>query len=133
MSQYTFKRPDSLIFPQIYHRFQAKSRDSHDVVNYVIKDVPADRYEEAIEFMLKFFVGDEMVCTVAGLANRPVAVQEFRTLYKANFNLKLSIACFCETNDELVAVNILKVLSRDDLKVDFMVRFCNFDVLYNQH
>lgn len=123
MSQFTFKRPKNLNFPLVYCRFQAKSLDSDELVNYVIKDLPEDRFEEATELMVEFFLTGETICAVAGLADRPLAVKGFRSFYENTFKLKLSIACFCETNNELVAVNVLKVLSKDDPKIDSVVSF----------
>lgn len=121
MSNYTFKRPDHLIHPQVYRRFQAKSLNSDKLVNYVISDLTEDRYEEAVNLMVKFFIGSETICSVAGLAHRPVAVREFRSFFKSNMQLQLSIGCICKANNELVGVNVLKVLSKDDPKVELKV------------
>lgn len=80
-----------------------------------------DRYEEAINLMVKVFLKSETICAAAGMAQSPNAVEESRIFFKFVVQLELSIACICEENNELVAVNLLKILIKGDQQLDLPV------------
>ena len=60
-------RPENVPYPSVWHRFQAKDTESDEIVNYVVQDLPEDRFEEAVKHMVKFFVHDEPLCESKGL------------------------------------------------------------------
>ena len=62
-----WQRPENVPFPSIWHRFQAKDTESDEIVNYVVQDLPEDRFEDAVNHMLKYFVHDEPLCKAKGL------------------------------------------------------------------
>lgn len=56
---YSYKRPESIPYPNIWHRFKARDCDSDEIVNYYIQDVPEDRFDDAIEQMVHSYCYEE--------------------------------------------------------------------------
>jgi hypothetical protein len=123
---FSFKRPENLSFPQIYYKFQAKDRDSDEIVDYYVQDLPTELYERAIELMVTDFLPDETMGTAQNvqeiLKTKPESVEEFRSVWRVFANEKLSLACFKSGSNELVAVNFLLVNSKDDIKDEYKVQ-----------
>lgn len=61
-----WQRPGSLGFPRVWHTFQAKDIGSDELVEYRIKDLPEDRFDEALEFIVPLFSKDEPLCEAYG-------------------------------------------------------------------
>jgi ribosomal protein S18 acetylase RimI-like enzyme len=113
---YKFKRPESLSFPQVYYTFKAKNKKSDEIVEYRVQDLPIEKYEEAVDFMVKYFLPDETFCASKGIPEKPSAVKEFRDFWLASFYEKISIGCFKnDGSDELVGANVLLVSSKEDV------------------
>ena len=55
-----FVRPDSVTFPQVWHKFQVNGE------NYVVQDLPEDKYDEAVEHMFIHYLADEPMCSATG-------------------------------------------------------------------
>jgi hypothetical protein len=116
---YKFKRPETLSFPQVYYTFKAKNKNSDEIVEYRVQDLPIEKYEEAVDFMVKYFLPDETFCASKGIPEKPRAVKEFRDFWDAALKEKLSIACYKnDGSDELVGANVLLVSSKEDLNDD---------------
>lgn len=110
-----FKRPENLTFPHTYYTFKAKDKNSDDVIEYRVQDLPEEYYEEAIDFMVKYFLPDETFCSSRNLSNNPNAVEAFCSFWYDSLKHKLSIACFRnDGSEELVGANVLIVSSKDD-------------------
>lgn len=111
-----FKRPSNIPYPNVWHRFQLKDPNSGELVHYRIQDLTSNRYEDAVKHLVQYFLPDETICESRNLANDPQSVADFRDIVRsAIMNHKLTVACFREGSDEIVAVNVLFVKQRDDL------------------
>lgn len=117
----SWKRPDHVPFPHIWHTFQARdptaeaaSGDHHRLINYRVQDLPPERVEDAIRHMCAHFVRDEPICRSLGLVNDPVGVQELATVWRKIAHQRCVVACFREGSDDIVGLNMLTVVSRDD-------------------
>lgn len=53
---FSYKRPESIPYPNIWHRFKARDCDSDEIVNYCIQDVPYNRFDDAIEQMVDIVI-----------------------------------------------------------------------------
>lgn len=115
---HTFKRPENFSFPQIYYKFRAKDRDSDEIVNYYVQDLPEDRVEETIDLMVKHFLPDETLCSSIGVPNSPEDVDGMRILWRELAKEKFSIVCFREGHDDIVSANFIAIHSKDDPKDD---------------
>lgn len=62
----TWKRPEHIPYPSVWHTFQAKDTESDQVVTYRVQDLPEERFEEAIAHMMEYFVYDEPTCRAKG-------------------------------------------------------------------
>lgn len=49
---FKWKRQNFDGFPHVYMRFKARDTDRDDLVEYRIQDLPEDRFEDAVNFML---------------------------------------------------------------------------------
>jgi hypothetical protein len=117
-----FKRPASLNFPTIYYTFEAKDRESNKVVEYRVQDLPQTDYKEALSMLEHFFLPDEEICVSRGLLRSPVGIKEVTAFWSEMLNERLSIACFRkDESNELVAINVFVVSSKDDPKDETVV------------
>jgi len=110
----TFKRPDSLAFPQIYITFKGKDKSSDKIVEYRIQDLPKKYFDHAVNFMAKYFLPDETLGSAINITSKPGAVQAFRDLWHDSLRQNITIGCFKSDNDELVGLNVLVVKSKAD-------------------
>lgn len=62
----SWKRSVSVPYPSIWHTFMAKDTESDKVVNYIVQDLPKDRFDEALKFMKDFFIPDEVLLKSKG-------------------------------------------------------------------
>lgn len=116
---YKFKRPEHLSFPHVYYTFTAKDKSNERDIDYRVQDLPVEYYDEAVAFMVKYFVPDETFCASRDVPNQPGTLAEFRKFWRDMLMEKLSIACFRNDGcDELVGANFLLVKSKDDPEDD---------------
>ena len=59
MSDWT--RTNFVNFPKTHSKILARDIVGEDLVEYTIQDLPNDRHDDAISFMLKYFLVDEPV------------------------------------------------------------------------
>lgn len=112
---YKFKRPESLSFPQIYHKFKAKDKNSEKIVEYRVQDLQEHYFERCVDFMVQYFLPDETFCISRRVPEKPDAVKEFRNFWNEALKEKLSIACIKnDESEEFVGANVLLVNSKDD-------------------
>lgn len=116
---FTYKRPQNLKFPHIYCKFNAKNKNSDEIVEYRVQDLPEERFDETLDLFIDHFLPDEELNICRGLLKTKDAVQEHRDMWAKLLIPRLSIGCFrC---DELVGVNLLIVHSKNDLMKKFNV------------
>lgn len=136
-----WKRPEHVApFPQIWHTFKAKkSENSTEKIEYVIKDIPKDRYDEVVDWValhlfnyeplykalsmwwfLIFFIIIILfhikIWSSTELWFDPEAVNYFKAEWRQELEQKVSVACFRnDGSDEIIGVNILAVVEKSDL------------------
>lgn len=111
-----FKRPSNIPYPNVWYRFQLKDPHSDELVHYRIQDLTPNRYEDAIKHLVKYFLPDETICESRSLSNDPQSIADFQDIVRAAImNYKLTVACFREGSDEIIAVNVLCVKQRDEM------------------
>ncbi|XP_062534852.1 uncharacterized protein LOC134204037 [Armigeres subalbatus] len=108
-------RPAKVLFPSVWHRFQAKApMAKKQLAWYRVQDLPEDRFDDAIRHMCDHFARDELMNQAKGLSRDLVAMSDVVALWRAMLPDRLSLVCFREGSDEIVAVNILDVASKSD-------------------
>lgn len=114
-----FKRPEDAAYPQVYYRFKAKDKNSENIVEYRVQDLPEEYFKQAAKFMLEKFLPFETICLVVNAHLNQAFCDQIFEFWMEQLAEKLSIACFKDDGSkELVAVNVLVVKSQDDEKVD---------------
>lgn len=131
---FLWSRPENVPFPTVWDEFEAKeSKDSDKLVKYRIQDLPEDRIDDAVQHLKDHLLGDEPLAVFYGsyyLApsrfqtfiemfssdgiNNQDYVDDYVRLWQAAFEQKLTIACFREGSDEIVALNLLAINSVGD-------------------
>lgn len=100
-------RPQNLKFPQVFHKFSVKGRDSNEIEEYRIQDLPEDLYETALELYAKDYLPDEILSTSRDILNNKIAFDEFMSFWRGALKEQLTLACFRDKDKnckELVAL-----------------------------
>jgi GNAT superfamily N-acetyltransferase len=112
---FTFKRPESLKIPQVYHKFKAKDKNSDELVEYQVQDLLEEDFERALDLMVKFYLPDEPFAISMKVCANEEAVEDFRRFWRTVLKQRFTLACFSSSGSgELVAINMLIVCSKDD-------------------
>lgn len=61
-----WKRPNSVEYPKVWHRFMARDLNSNKLVEYRIEDLTDDRAEDAYQHMRDNYLAGEPVTVVLG-------------------------------------------------------------------
>lgn len=61
-----WKRPDSIEYPKVWHRFIARDLDSDKMVEYRIEDLVESKAEEAYKHMRENFLVDQPISQAMG-------------------------------------------------------------------
>ncbi|XP_025834982.1 uncharacterized protein LOC112905884 [Agrilus planipennis] len=115
-----WKRPDSIPFPTIWHRFKGqKTMSNGELPNFWVQDMPEDLYEVAIELMQKHFMKDEPLSRFSKAIDNPVCVGEWRELLNNVFKDRLALVCFMENPDTnkkpiIAGLNITTVARKNE-------------------
>lgn len=113
-----FQRPTSLKYPQVYGNFRTKNKTGDKLTDYLIQDLPEEYFDVALDLLVKEHLRDEMLHDCRGLVNNPDAVKEAYNDWRKKLKNRFSIACFTCEGTDLVGVNVLGVISKDDVETD---------------
>lgn len=61
-----WSRPSTVVFPQIWRKFVARDVNTDDMVEYRIQDLPMERIEDAMQYMLNNYLKDEPISQALG-------------------------------------------------------------------
>lgn len=120
-----WQRPRELRFPVQYHKFVTRDQDTNNLVEYRVEDIPDGRYEEACRFMVKHFVPYEPKLVARNGQHDQQVMEDYFKKYMHGIKQKVSVACVKKGSDELVGVNILEVLGRNNTGFTFDVNYCH--------
>lgn len=101
-------------YPSVWHTFKAKDLDSDRLVNYVVQDLPEDRFEDGVNHMCGIFIYDEPMCHAKRLAEEQQSVDDIREVWRELVKQKVAIVCFREGSDEIVGLNMTYIACKDD-------------------
>lgn len=127
---YSWSRPENLEYPLTYSRFKALDCDSiEQFVEYRIEDLQPDRFEDAVNIIRDKHLIDEPMKSSKNLRDCPVSVQEMTENLWAILRQNISLVCFKEGSEEIVAVNILGVITEAESDAPMEVRSVNFPLV----
>jgi hypothetical protein len=117
-----FKRPENLEFPKVFYTFKAKAKESDEIIEYLVQDLPEDRFEDALEMIKTDYLPEESLCASKGIYKDPKATKFLCDIWMNMLKSHLSIACFKnDGSNDLVAVNFLAVHSKQDPNINVEV------------
>lgn len=120
-----FTRPTNLLFPTTYRRFQAKDKDSNEIIEYRIQDLLEEDYEIGIDMMISEYCPEESFNRCRGVSNSPEALAEKRIFWRSKLDQKLSVGSY--KGNELVGVCILTVHVKNENEDPLEVRIETLD------
>lgn len=116
-----FVRPIDVPFPIVWHTFRAKDLDG-TMIDYEIKDLPAEQFDEAVKLMKLSYLPDEPLAKTMNLLSEPGSVEDYIEAWKTSIDQKIAVGCYKVGSSELVAVNFLAVITEDDPKTEKQYR-----------
>lgn len=111
---FIWTRPKNLSFPLSYLKFSAKDSDGLTLKEYRIEDLKRNRFEEVLEIMKEKHLVDEPMYSSKGILSDPVSYREMIENWKKMLDQNISLVCFKDGSDEIVAVNILGVITVEE-------------------
>lgn len=106
---------------KIYHKFFAKDRNSENLIEYQIKKLPENLFENALELYERDFLPDETMCSTKGIHENENSLKEILSFWRHTMEEHLSLACFKSNNNELVAINVMCIKSKNKDENSFKV------------
>jgi hypothetical protein len=129
---YSWTRPEDVAYPITYATFHALDIDEiGELVEYRIQDLPEERFEDAVAIIKDKHLIDEPMKSSKGVRDCPVSVQEMVEYLRSYLQQKISLVCFKAGSDEIVAVNILGVMTEAENNKTHKVSVECF--IYQQH
>lgn len=120
---YSWSRPDDVGFPLTYSRFKALDGESNErLVEYRIEDLHEDRFEDAVNIIREKHLVDEPMKSSKGVRDCPISVREMTENLWGMLRQNISLVCYQEGSDEIVAVNILGVITEAESNAPHKVR-----------
>lgn len=136
-----WKRPDSVEYPKVWHRFKARDLNSDRLVEYRIQDLTDERAEEAYEHMRQNYLAGEPVTVCFGKKYQIKICEEFSIerhltggsndlqhykdyliAWKSILAQKMVLVCYKEGSKEIIGANFTFVTHKDD---HFVEHFSN--------
>lgn len=110
-----FKRPEGVVYPQIYKNFQVKSPDSDEIEEFIIQDLTEEFFDVAVDFIVENHAKGAVYHRAAGTLADESGLQKVRKNYRNAFEEKISLICLKKDTREVVGLNGLCIKTRDNL------------------
>ncbi|XP_037039526.1 uncharacterized protein LOC119076713 [Bradysia coprophila] len=129
-----WSRPtEKVSFPKIWSEFTEKeSKNSERLVKYRIQDLPDDRFDDAIQHLMEYFLLDAPRSKFFGAASNKAYVEDYLRPCRWRFPQKTSLVCFREGSDDIVGLNVNGVAVENDPFGEKVVNATQTDE-YRQH
>lgn len=132
-----WKRPDSVEYPKVWHRFKARDLNSDKLVEYRIEDLLESRADDVFKHMKDNYLADEPITQALRGENDEEHLNDYISAWKLIYAQKMPLVCYKEGSDDIVGVNWTFVSHKDDklmeqlntnvsLTVDFFSDECDF-------
>lgn len=112
---FTWKRSES-IKPQVWHKFKSNNFATDELEEFIVQDLPREKFDEALEHMLEHFLSDEPICKAKHVKSDAAAKNEVCDLWKRIFDQNVVLACFKKGCSEIIGLNMVCVITKSDLK-----------------
>lgn len=64
--KFAWNRPLTVAYPQIWSVFVARGVDTDDMIEYRIQDLPVERFEDAMQYMLNNYLKEDPIIQTLG-------------------------------------------------------------------
>lgn len=126
---FTWIRPEALEFPLTYLNFETLDSNGEDQVKYRVEDLPENRFKDVISLMRDKHLVDEPMYSSKRVLDCPQSISEMIENWKNMLRQNISLVCYKEGSDEIIAVNVLGVVSEVEFdsphNVSFLKNYVN--------
>lgn len=119
---FSWKRSSDLKIPVVYLKFKALDSSGVNQVTYIIQDLRRDRFGDVLEIMKEKHLLDEPMYSAKGVRDDPDSFQEMIDNWTNMLEQRISLVCFEEDSDKIVAVNLLGVVTETEFDAPNDVR-----------
>ena len=109
-----WKRPDSVEYPKVWHRFKARDLNSDQLIEYRIEDLVESKAEEAFQHMRENYLVDEPLRQALGGYDDIDHMKDFEHAWRSIIAQKMPLVCYREGSDEIVGLSWTFVTHKDD-------------------
>lgn len=109
-----WKRSDSTEYPKVWCTFKARDVDSDKLVEYRIQDLPQSRAEDVFNHMWTNYIQDEPIGQALGGGTDPVHFEDYKLTWVEMVKQRTPLVCFKAGSDDIIGVNMIFVMSKDD-------------------
>jgi hypothetical protein len=107
---FLWRRPADVDFPLVHLNFSSLDSDGIHQVNYRVEDLQSDRFEDVLDIMKEKHLLDEPMYSSKGCRDEPDSLREMISNWSNILHQFISLVCFKEGSDEIIAVNLLGVV-----------------------
>jgi hypothetical protein len=111
---FTWSRPENIEFPLIYSHFQALNSDGEGLTSYRVEDLQENRYDEVVKLLCEKHLRDESMYSSKKVLDCPQSMKEMKENWRNMLSQKISLVCYKEGSDEIIAVNVLGVVTETE-------------------
>src|SRR5690349_11891749 len=111
---FTWKRSDSREKERVWHSFKSENENSKEIEEFIVQDLPRERFEESLDFMLEHFLSDEPICKSRDVKRDENARKEICQLWMNVLEQNVVLACFKKNSSEIIGLNMVCVITRND-------------------
>ena len=109
------------------------------VPKFIIQDVPDDMQEEVVDFMLKYFCRDEVICECLKLVEDPVSMKDFQDIYRMLLNDHIVLVAFLDEENlepgqrpKIAGCNMSAVSHRSEKNICRSCKYLQFFLVYSK-
>lgn len=119
-----WSRPEYLEHPKVYRKWISDDLVNTKTVEYRIQELPRDRFEDGVEFLLKHYCTTEPMLESKEAAKDPEFIEDISNYFRYIFGKEITIACFKKTSDEILGISLMDVIvegEEEDFQVSSLV------------
>ncbi|XP_043276908.1 uncharacterized protein [Venturia canescens] len=99
---------------RVWRLIESSSKSNGKEIEKIsIESIPEDRYDEAVDFLCKYYIADEPLCQSRNINNDLVALEDFRREWRETLEEGISVGAFSMgenlSKPELVGLNVLYI------------------------
>ncbi|CRL07630.1 CLUMA_CG020594, isoform A [Clunio marinus] len=103
---FAWKRPLT-VKSQIWHSFEIENKSKNNIDEFIVQDLPREKFCNAVDHMVEHFLTDEPICKTKQIRNDKVALNEVCNLWKNVLEQNLVLVCYKKGSDEIIGLNML--------------------------